>query len=76
MCIRDSIYAANMDEAGFADYTHNAYFQGVRELAEQEGAQVLPICAKLEQDIDVYKRQVWKFNESKIDTDENIGVAN
>lgn len=50
--LKPIIYAANMDEAGFADHTHNAYFlQGVRELAEQEGAQVLPICAKLEQDI-------------------------
>ena len=51
LSLKPIIYAANMDEAGFADYTHNAYFQGVRELAEQEGAQVLPICAKLEQDI-------------------------
>ena len=51
LSLKPIIYAANMDEAGFADYTHNAYFQGVRELAEQEGAQVLPICAKLEQEI-------------------------
>ena len=51
LSLKPIIYAANMDEAGFADYAHNAYFQGVRELAEQEGAQVLPICAKLEQDI-------------------------
>ena len=51
LSLKPIIYAANMDEAGFADYTHNAYFQGVRELAEQEGAQVLPICAKVEQEI-------------------------
>ena len=51
LSLKPIIYAANMDEAGFADYTHNTYFQGVRELAEQEGAQVLPICAKLEEDI-------------------------
>ncbi len=45
------IYAANMDEAGFADYENNRYFRLVRDLAQKEGAQVLPICAKLEQDI-------------------------
>ena len=45
------IYAANMDEAGFADQAHNAYYQQVKTLAEKEGARVLPICAKLEADI-------------------------
>ena len=45
------IYAANMDEEGFADQSSNPYFHLVAELAEKEGAQVLPICAKLEQDI-------------------------
>ena len=38
-------------EDGFAHYEDNAYFRSVRDLAAQEGAQVLPICAKLEQDI-------------------------
>ena len=36
---------------GFADCESNAYFCAVRDLAAKEGAQVLPICAKLEQDI-------------------------
>ena len=45
------IYAANMDEDGFADYENNGYYRQVAELAAREGAQVLPICAKLEQDI-------------------------
>ena len=59
MCIRDSFQpdlspeenAANMDEEGFAHYEDNRYFGLVRDLAAKEGAQVLPICAKLEQDI-------------------------
>ncbi len=51
LSLKPIIYAANMDEAGFADQSGNAYFQQVKELAEKEGAQVLPICAKLEQDI-------------------------
>ncbi|MGE4549456.1 MAG: redox-regulated ATPase YchF [Intestinibacillus sp.] len=46
------IYAANMDEAGFTgDAKESARFEAVRKIAEDEGAQVLPICAKLEQDI-------------------------
>ena len=44
-------YAANMDEGGFANQDGNQYLQQVKELADKEGAQVLPICAKLEQDI-------------------------
>ena len=40
-----------MDEDGFAHYEDNKYFGLVRDLAAKEGAQVLPICAKLEQDI-------------------------
>ncbi|NLU23890.1 MAG: redox-regulated ATPase YchF [Clostridiales bacterium] len=51
LSLKPIIYAANMDEAGFADQTGNAYFQQVKALAEKEGAEVLPICAKLEQDI-------------------------
>lgn len=45
------IYAANMDEDGFANQDGNEYLQKVKALAEAEGSQVLPICAKLEQDI-------------------------
>ena len=51
LSLKPIIYAANMDEAGFADHENNRYFQLVRDLAQKEGAQVLPICAKLEQDI-------------------------
>ena len=40
-----------MDEDGFANQDGNQYLQQVKELADREGAQVLPICAKLEQDI-------------------------
>jgi len=51
LSLKPVIYAANMDENGFADQAGNAYYQQVRELAQKEGAEVLPICAKLEQDI-------------------------
>ena len=48
------VYAANMDEAAFADYTAgtpNEYYQKLAAEAAKEGAGVLPICAQLEQDI-------------------------
>ena len=51
LSLKPIIYAANMDEAGFADHENDRYFRLVRDLAQKEGAQVLPICAKLEQDI-------------------------
>ena len=51
LSLKPIIYATNMDEAGFADCGQNPYFADVKALAEREGAQVLPICAKLEQDI-------------------------
>ena len=51
LSMKPIIYAANMDESGFADQSGNGYYQQVKELAGKEGAEVLPICAKLEQDI-------------------------
>ena len=45
------IYAANLDEDGFADYENNEYYRAVCAVAQAEGSRVLPICAKLEQDI-------------------------
>ncbi len=51
LSLKPIIYAANTDEDGFTDLEGNQYYQQVKDLAEKEGAQVLPICAKLEQDI-------------------------
>lgn len=52
LSIKPIIYAANLDEATFAaGYADCAYYQQVQKLAEAEGLQVLPICAKVEQEI-------------------------
>ena len=51
LSLKTIIYAANTDEDGFTNLEGNQYYQQVKDLAEKEGAQVLPICAKLEQDI-------------------------
>lgn len=46
------IYAANMNEQGFTgDYSANPYFVKVTEIAAAEGASVMPVCAKLEEEI-------------------------
>ena len=51
LSLKPVIYAANLDEAGAAAPEDNAYFRTVRQLAAAEGSQVLPICAKTEQEI-------------------------
>ena len=51
LSLKPIIYAANMDEAGMTSLADNAYYNAVKKIADAEGAQVLPICAKLEQDI-------------------------
>ena len=45
------IYAANMDEDGVAHFSENKYYQAVAAIAAEEGAQVLPICAKVEEEM-------------------------
>lgn len=52
LSIKPIIYAANLDENTFsAGYEDCKYYQQVRDLAASQGAQVLPICAKVEQEI-------------------------
>lgn len=51
LSLKDIIYAANMDEAGFSDHMNSPYYQTVAEIAATEGAQVLPVCAKMEAEI-------------------------
>ena len=51
LSLKPIIYAANLDEDGFADCQSNAYYKIVEELAAKEGAQVIPVCAKLEAEI-------------------------
>ena len=51
LSLKPVIYAANMDEAGISSLADNAYYEVVKRIAAAEGAQVLPICAKIEQEI-------------------------
>ncbi|MFA7636870.1 MAG: redox-regulated ATPase YchF [Monoglobales bacterium] len=46
------IYAANVSETDFAEgIENNEYVKALKELAEKEGAEVLPISAKIEEEI-------------------------
>ena len=51
LTIKPIIYAANMDEEGVANFAVNPYYQTVAEIAAAEEAQVLPICAKVEEEM-------------------------
>lgn len=51
LTIKPIIYAANMSETEVADFGANAYYKAVAEIAAEENAKVLPICAKIEEEI-------------------------
>ncbi|MDE7171188.1 MAG: redox-regulated ATPase YchF [Oscillospiraceae bacterium] len=51
LSLKPVIYAANLDEDGFADPAGVPYYGQVSERAAAEGAQVIPVCAKLEAEI-------------------------
>ncbi len=51
LSLKPVIYAANLDEDGFADPESVEYYKQVEARAAAEGAQVIPVCAKLEAEI-------------------------
>ena len=51
LTIKHVIYAANMNEEEFGDSSKNKYLKAVEDFAASEGSKVLPICAKLEEEI-------------------------
>jgi len=51
LTIKPVIYVANLDEDGMADYENNENYKALAELAAEQGAAVLPVAAKFEEDI-------------------------
>ena len=51
LTVKPVIYAANMDEGGMADLAGNANVQALTAHAAGQGAAVLPVAAKFEEDI-------------------------
>lgn len=54
------IYVANMDDEGIMDPDSNAYYQAVKDFAAGENAQVVPICAKMEEELSSLDREEKK----------------
>ena len=51
LSLKPIIYACNMDDDGVADPTNNKYYQIVKKRADVEGAEVIAICAKTEEEL-------------------------
>ncbi len=48
LTIKRTLYIANVNDDGFED---NPYLDALRELADSEGAEVVPVCAAIEADL-------------------------
>lgn len=51
LTMKPVIYVANMDDEGFADPEANEYYQALKEVADAERANIVPICARLEEEL-------------------------
>ena len=51
LTVKPMIYIANMSEEEIADPDNNPYYQKVKALADSENNQVVPICAKIEEEL-------------------------
>ncbi len=51
LTVKPVIYAANLDEEGMSHLAENANFKALSAYAEKQGAAVLPVAAKFEEDI-------------------------
>ena len=51
LSLKPVIYAANLSETDFSDYENVEYYKLAAQVAEKEGAQIIPVCAQLEAEI-------------------------
>jgi len=51
LTIKPMLYVANVGEDDIADPSNNEYVQKVREFADKDNAQVIVVCAKIEEEI-------------------------
>ena len=51
LSLKPIIYACNMDDDGVLDPESNDYYQIVKKRADAENAEVIPICAKTEEEL-------------------------
>ncbi len=48
---KPTVYAANLDEDGYAAPQDNSHYNTLKQLADSENAKLLPVCAKLEAEL-------------------------
>lgn len=51
LTLKPVIFVANLDEEGMADPESCSYYQQVCDIAKKEQARVVPVCAKIEEDL-------------------------
>ena len=51
LTLKKTIYVANLAESEINEPEENRHYMAVKALADEEGSQLIPICAKLEADI-------------------------
>ena len=51
LTLKKTIYVGNLAESEINEPENNRHYMAVKALAEEEGSQLIPICAKLEADI-------------------------
>lgn len=69
LTIKPMIYIANMSDEEIADPDHNPYYQKVKEYAEAEHNQVVPVCAKIEEELSELDK------EEKMEFLQELGIA-
>ena len=69
LTMKPTIYAANVDEATLADPDQNAMVKAIREIAAQESAECVVICAQLESEL------VALPLEERVDYLKSLGVS-
>lgn len=61
LTIKNVLYVANVSEDGFAEAANNPYVQTVKQIAEQEGADVVVISAQMEAEISELEEEEKKL---------------
>ncbi len=51
LTIKPMLYVANVSEDEIADVSNNEYVQKVRDFAKEDGAEVIVVCAKIEEEM-------------------------
>jgi hypothetical protein len=57
LTLKPTIYIGNIAESDLKDPLSNPYYKALTEVAKKEGAQVIPICAKVEEELSTFSKE-------------------